>query len=107
MASFMERLRAAREKRGLSQRELAARCGLGVNQINRYENGTNVPSVSVLMTLAHELNASFDYLLGVKDETHGVLEPAEMDVNEREVMDTFHREGWLGLIRLSTEKLSG
>jgi len=51
------RIRALREKRGWSLRELADRCGLSFNAISRIERGENSPTVSTLHSLAKALNA--------------------------------------------------
>ncbi len=57
------RLRAAREERGLSVRELARRIGCSASLISQIERGVSVPSVGVLYSLATELVSSSDYLL--------------------------------------------
>ncbi|RPJ19952.1 MAG: XRE family transcriptional regulator, partial [Planctomycetaceae bacterium] len=49
------RIRLLREKRGLSLRGLAARCGLSVNAISRIEHGENSPTVASLHLLAQAL----------------------------------------------------
>ncbi len=61
------RLRNARERLQLSQRELAARCGMGETQAWRYENGVSEPGADHLARLARELSVSADYLLGLVD----------------------------------------
>lgn len=61
------RLREARERFQLSQRELAARCGMGEKQVWRYENGESEPSADHLARLARQLSVSADYLLGLVD----------------------------------------
>ena len=62
-----ERLRQARERRGLSQAELARRIETGPNQITRYENGQAEPSTIQLKRLARYLEVTSDYLLGLSD----------------------------------------
>ena len=57
------RLRAAREERGLSVRELARRIGCSASLISQIERGVSVPSVGVLYSLATSLGSSSDYLL--------------------------------------------
>lgn len=49
------RLRALREKRGWSLRELADRCNLSFNAISRIERGETSPTVSTLHSLATAL----------------------------------------------------
>lgn len=50
-----QRIRALREKRGLSLRSLAELCGLSINAISRIERGENSPTVSSLHQLASAL----------------------------------------------------
>lgn len=70
MSLRVDRLREVREKRGYTQRELAKICGIGENQINKYENGGGDPSLSSLATIAQALGVSTDYLLGLSDDPH-------------------------------------
>lgn len=51
-----QQIRIARERRGLSQRALAERCGLSVNAISLIERGENSPTVSSLHLMATALN---------------------------------------------------
>ncbi len=100
------RLREAREAKGLTQRELARLCQLGMNQITRYENGTSDPASETLGVIARELSVSADYLLGLTDEPQGIAVPNDIKPDEREVLDTYRRDGWLGLIWLGGDRLS-
>lgn len=61
---FPERLRAAREKRGLSQSDLAERARLQASAISHFETGSRKPSFDNLRRLADALDVTTDYLLG-------------------------------------------
>jgi len=61
---FPERLRTAREKRDLSQGELATRARLQPSAISHFETGARKPSFDNLRRLADALNVTTDYLLG-------------------------------------------
>lgn len=63
-ATFPERLRAAREMRGLSQGGLATRSGLQASAISHFETGSRKPSFDNLRRLADALEVTTDYLLG-------------------------------------------
>lgn len=65
---FPERLRAAREYRGLNQGELAARSGLQPSAVSHFETGTRKPSFDNLHLLAETLDVTIDYLLGRVEE---------------------------------------
>ena len=62
---FGPRLRELRERKNLSQADVASRLGLTRGQISAYECNTSYPSVEKLIDLAVLLNASTDYLLGI------------------------------------------
>jgi tetratricopeptide (TPR) repeat protein len=65
------RLKAAREQRGLSQRELAGdTCSAGY--VSRLELGQRVPSIQLLRQLGSRLDLSADYLAtGLEPDTSG------------------------------------
>lgn len=64
---FKERLRAARELRGLSQAQLAARASLPPASVSHFESGPRKPSFDNLKVLAAALDVTTDYLLGRSD----------------------------------------
>lgn len=74
-ANFPERLRAARDRRGVSQADLAAKSGFEPSAISHFESGRRSPSFENLRRLADALNVSTDYLLG-RDEHVGAAGPA-------------------------------
>lgn len=65
---FPERLRSAREYRGLTQGELATRSGLQPSAVSHFETSTRKPSFDNLHLLAETLDVTIDYLLGRVDE---------------------------------------
>lgn len=69
---FNERLRRAREARGLSQLDLANKTGLQPAAISHFETGQRSPSFDNLRKLADALSLSIDYLLcRIDEEQHG------------------------------------
>lgn len=54
------RLRQARERAAISQRELARRLGLSASMISQVESGLSKPSVSTLYAIVTELGVSLD-----------------------------------------------
>ena len=63
MIKFKENLRAYRQARCMTQKELAKRTGLTDVWISHYENGRRLPSVLNLIKLADALNISIDELV--------------------------------------------
>ncbi len=102
-----ERLRALREQREWSQRELARLCGFGETQIRKYEAGMVDPSATNLGLMAEVLGVSTDYLLGRTDSPQVHINENELNQDETLMVDLYRREGWSGVARLSVEKLSG
>ena len=69
---FPERLRIARDKRGLNQNDLAKRAGPQASAISHFETGTRKPSFDNLRRLADALDVTTDYLLGRVKELDGL-----------------------------------
>ena len=84
MATFGDRLAAAREQAGLEQRQLAKRLGVKLKSVRDWEYDLSEPRANKLSMLAGLLNVSMSWLLTGVGE--GVSEPAEAgldpDVNE-------------------------
>ena len=62
VATFGQKVRAAREERGLTQAELAARARLSQAHLSFLEQDQREPSLSIAVRLARELGISLDEL---------------------------------------------
>lgn len=71
---FKERLKKARELRGLDQSSLAEKAGMPASSISHFEAGSRKPSFDTLRRLAHALAVTTDYLLGRVDDPAGIAE---------------------------------
>ena len=60
---FGQWLQIEREKRGLSQAELARLSGLDRQLINKTEGGVSIPATKTFIALAKALNYDIDYVL--------------------------------------------
>ena len=56
------RIRALRKERGLSQEELARRCGVTRQTVNAIENNKYDPTLALAFHLAQELGTTVDQL---------------------------------------------
>ena len=56
------RIRALRTEKGLSQKELAKRCGVTRQTVNAIENNKYDPTLSLAFRLADELGTTVDAL---------------------------------------------
>lgn len=80
---FGKRLREMREKKGLTQAELAKMASLGESTISFYESGKREPSYEMLVTLAELLDTTPNYLLtGKKEWWEKDDEPTEIELEE-------------------------
>lgn len=61
---FPEILRELREKKGITQQQLAATLNLSKNAISHYEKDINMPNLDTVQKIADVFNVSVDYLLG-------------------------------------------
>lgn len=68
---FAKRLREARERRGLTQSDLAERLGIVTPGVSHMETARRGTSMQGLAVLADELGVSIDFLLG-RDKAEGV-----------------------------------
>ena len=66
MKEFAERLKDLRLERELSQRGLAKILKISSTSIHRWEKGTRLPNIELVM-LAKFFDVSADYLLGLSD----------------------------------------
>ncbi|MCA1293693.1 helix-turn-helix domain-containing protein [Paenibacillus sp. alder61] len=64
MQSLGDRIKFLREKKNMTQKDLAAAAGLTVVQLSRYETGDRKPDPEALRGIADALDSSADYLLG-------------------------------------------
>lgn len=69
---FKDRLRAAREKRELSQTQIAELAKMPPSSISHFESGARKPSFDNLRRIATALDVTTDYLLGRVDEMNSV-----------------------------------
>lgn len=74
--TFKDRLRLLREKRRLSQEELAKQLGVSKSAISMYENGKREPKDHELLEcIADFFNVDMNYLLGTNNASTYYLNP--------------------------------
>ena len=84
--AFGRRLKDIRERRDLSQKQLADLLSTDVMQISRYERGIGLPSLETCVPLAAILKVSTDELL-LGREPRG----AELEISDVRLLDKFQR----------------
>lgn len=102
--NFPDRLRKAREAKGLSQTDLAAKAGMEPSAISHFENGRRGPSFANLRRLADALAVTIDYLVGRADEPRGSGPAAEQLFRDFERLSSEDQETLTGLARMLAKK---
>ncbi|ADA66001.1 Hypothetical protein NCDO2118_2309 [Lactococcus lactis subsp. lactis NCDO 2118] len=67
----MERIKIARQKKGISQKELADLLGLTQQAVSYYEKGSRIPDEHILSVISDILNVPTEYLTGETDDPEG------------------------------------
>ncbi len=70
LSLFSIRLRSARTKLNMSQKELAELADVTAATISAYEQGAKSPALTILIKIANALNVSVDWLSGLSGELH-------------------------------------
>lgn len=86
MAAFKDRLKQARNKKGLSQSQLAKTIGVHVTNISRYERGENMPTSEVLSKLANAVDTTVDFLM-----SGSLQDLADEGISDKELLSQFKR----------------
>lgn len=77
---FGERLKELRLAYGFNQVQLATRLNVSKQTVSNWENNNILPSVEMLIKIAHFFSASTDYLLELDDRMY--LETTGLNFNE-------------------------
>lgn len=76
-----EKIKFLREKKGITQSDLAKRLGITRSSVNAWELGISVPSTQYIVELSSLFAVSTDYLLGVeKTSTIDINGLSEKDI---------------------------
>jgi transcriptional regulator with XRE-family HTH domain len=100
----VDRLKRARQDKGLTLDELGRLSGLDKSQIFRYERGDNDPSSTVLAILAGILDVSTDYLLNLTDNPKGIL-GEDLTSAERMLLSAYRSANARALFELVADRL--
>ncbi len=98
------RLRQIRERRDLSQEELALRLGIGQSQLARYESEKADPSLEVIARFARELEVSIDWLLGLADTPEHHVEEKDLSAREWKAISALRRGDLREYMRVGSEE---
>lgn len=79
---FAEALKKFRTEKGLSQRELAERLFVTRTSVNRWENGTRLPDVEMILKLSETLGVDVNTLFNAAAESESCIEIIMVDDNK-------------------------
>lgn len=78
---FHENLKIARQKKGMSQKDVADSIGVAKSTYSLYESGKREPNVATIKKIASVLDTSGDELLGIEQDLPSTI-AAHFDGNE-------------------------
>lgn len=84
---FNENLKAARERKGISQKDMAESIGVAKSTYSLYESGNREPNVQTIKKIADVLNVSADELLGITEEPITIAAHFDGDEYTEEELD--------------------
>ena len=94
-----ERIRLFRVKLGLTQAELAGRAKLGINSLQRIENGTANPTMGTMQSLAMAMDTDIGSLTRVSDQP----DPQDLFVSPASVQ--LHEPIMIGLLKEISDRV--
>jgi len=102
-----QRLKAAREKKKLTQVDVYNRTGINNKTLSGYENDVSAPDLETLKMLADLYEVTTDYLLGVdenKKEAEKLIPALVLSESETMIMNDAERGAYEKIKSLSKEK---
>lgn len=84
---FNENLKIARERKGMSQKDIAEGIGVAKSTYSLYESGNREPNVQTIKKIADILNVSADELLGIDEEPETIAAHFDGDEYTQEELD--------------------
>jgi transcriptional regulator with XRE-family HTH domain len=85
--NFNENLKNARERKGMSQKDVAEEIGVAKSTYSLYESGNREPNVQTIKKIADVLNVSADDLLGLNEEPLTIAAHFDGDEYTEEELD--------------------
>ncbi len=73
--------------------------------VQKYEIGATDPTSYTIALLADRLGVTADYLLGMTDDPQINVRENSLNETERQLVETFRRQGWGGVAQLSVGEL--
>jgi len=84
-------LKMLRERKGLTQQQLAKMISVSQQSINRYEHRETNPSIEILRRLADALETSVDFLIGHTTVDCKVIDYTPISLDEVGMMEEYRK----------------
>lgn len=84
-----DRLKEQRQKRNLSQKEVASVLRVSPSIISNYERAERSPSIENLVTLATLYHCSADYLLGIENKNSQTINVSMLNNRQIDLLQNF------------------
>ena len=68
-----ENIRALRQRKGLTQEQVAQQLGVTYQAVSKWENGTNTPDIALLPEIAAFFGVTIDALYGREEKNNTVF----------------------------------
>ncbi len=104
---FASRLKALRERMGISQKEMAEKIGVSRQSVNYYENSERVPDFYVLNRICNETNCSIKYLFGYQEAMRDQDEGQGDSMNEYQALARRTQNPELNMVQRKEHALMG
>lgn len=90
---MVKNLKLLRQKKGLSQQQLADIIGVSQQSVYKYEKQNVEPELSVLVSMADFFETSVDYLIGHSDICHKIekVQPFELNSEEAKIIRDYRK----------------
>ena len=107
--TFSLRLREARERKKLTQKQLAELAGITAASVSAYEklDSAKSPSIEIAIQLAKALGVSLDWLAGISDDPQAVLPQNTLDAGRHTAGDYMRMIALLVLQRVGKPSFFG
>ena len=107
-------IKEARERAGLSQKELAEKIGVAPNTFHGYESGKHDPKSNLLADIARVCGVSVDFLLGIEKENTSTQSKNDVGVLTKEeltrisnAMEQLNEEGRERVVEYAEDLAAG
>ena len=102
-----DRLKRLRERKNLTQLDLAQSLSVSQQQVARWESGASDASADAIARLARTLRCSADFLLGLVEQPHQMLQDRPLSADEQQLLELYRARRLPQMIQRLVNELAG